>query len=64
MNDQAEDLIYNHVFKELVNDGFTARHSEQAGAAAIRFYRRNMKHKDAIKRSIAECKKAHKRISK
>ena len=63
MQTKAENLIYEHVFKTLVNDGFQQSHSEQAPASAIRLYRRNVRHKDAIKRSIAECKKSHKRTS-
>jgi len=64
MNDKAEELIYNHVFKELVNDGFQQQHAEQAGATALRLYRRNTSHKSAIKQAVAECKKAHKRVKK
>ncbi len=64
MNDQAENLIYNHVFRGLVNDGFQERHAEQAGASAIRMYRRSTPHKEAIKKALAECKKAHKRTKK
>ncbi len=64
MNDKAEQLIYDHVFKELVNDGFQQSHAEQAGAAALRSYRRNTNHKNAIKQAIAQCKKAHKRVEK
>jgi len=59
---KAEDLIYFHVFKELVNDGFQQAHAEQAGAAAVRHYRRNKPHKKAIQRAVADCKKAHKRV--
>lgn len=64
MNDKAEQLIYNHVFKELVNDGFQQCHAEQAGAAALRLYRRNTRHQNAIKQAIAQCNKAHKRVEK
>lgn len=63
MNDKAEDLIYDHVFKELVNDGFQQAHAEQGGAAAVRNYRRNVTHKNAIKKAIADCRKAHKRVT-
>lgn len=64
MNDKAENLIYDHVFKTLVNDDYQQAHAEQAGAMAIRLYRRNTTHKNAIKRAIAECKKAHKKVIK
>lgn len=64
MNSAAEDLIYNHVFKELINDGYRQDHAEQAGATAIRKYRRNTPHKNAIKYALAECRKAHKRVKK
>ena len=64
MNDKAEQLIYDHVFKELVNDGYQQSHAEQAGAAALRSYRRHTTHKNAIKQAIAACRKAHKKVSK
>lgn len=64
MNDKAENLIYDHVFKTLINDGFQQAHAEQAGATAIRLYRRNTTHKNAIKQAIAQCKKAHKKVKK
>ena len=64
MNDKAEELIYSHVFKELVNDGFQQVHAEQAGAAALRHYRRNTPHQKAIKKAIADCRKAHKKVVK
>ena len=31
---KAEDLIYNHVFKTLVNDGYQQAHSEQGGGSS------------------------------
>lgn len=64
MNDKAEQLIYDHVFKELVNEGFQQSHAEQAGAAALRFYRRNTPHQKSIKQAIAQCKKAHKKVER
>lgn len=64
MNNAAEDLIYDHVFKELINDGYRQDHAEQAGAACIRKYRRNTTHKKAIEQALAECRKAHKRVKK
>ncbi len=59
---KIDDLIYDHVFKELINDGFQQAHAEQAGASALRHHHRNTPHKEAIKLAITNCKKAHKRI--
>lgn len=60
---KAEHLIYDHVFKTLVNDGYQQSHAEQGGASAVRAYRRNTPHKVAIKQAVAQCKKAHKRTA-
>ena len=57
---KASDLLYNHVFKELITLGFTQAHSEEGGAKAVRLWRRGTKHQDATARAIRECKKAHK----
>jgi Holliday junction resolvasome RuvABC DNA-binding subunit len=54
------DLIYDHVFKDLVNLGFTQAHSEEAATEAVRSHNRNTRHKDAIKQAISQCKKLHK----
>ena len=59
---KGEHLIYDHVFKVCVNDGFTQRDSEQGGAEAVRIFRRNTPAKKAIKQAIATCKKLNKRV--
>jgi len=62
MNNQAEDLIYNHVVKELVADGFKRVNAEDAGDKAVTLYHRNTMHEDAIRQAVEWCKQTHKRV--
>jgi len=64
MNNQAEDLIYNHVVKELAADGFKRVNAEDAGDKAVDLYHKNMMHEDAITTAISLCKQTHKRVER
>lgn len=61
MDDKAYNIIYDHVFKTLVNDGFQESYAEEGAAGAVRRYRRGSTHKIAIKDAINLCKKSHPR---
>ena len=59
---KPEDLIYNHTFKDFINQGFTDRDAGEVAASAIRNWKRGNRHKDAIDKAIKEGKKLYKKV--
>jgi hypothetical protein len=55
------DVLYNHVFKEFISLGFSDRDSGEVAALAVRLWRRNTPHKEAIKRALSDGKKRFKK---
>ena len=58
------DLIYRHTFKEFISLGYSDRDAGEVAAKAVRLWRRNVKHKDAVSRAITEGKKLYKRVGR
>lgn len=50
------DMIYNFVFKDLINNNLNQKQSGDYAARAVYFYRHGFSHKDAIKKILEECK--------
>lgn len=55
-----DGIIYDCVFKELINNGHQQRDAGYAAAEAVRLYRHNTPHKKAIEKALKQAKETYK----
>ena len=60
----AEEIIKNHTIDAFIDLGFSRYDAVRVGANAVRKYKQNTRHQNAISDALTEGKKLYKKVGK